>query len=285
MYVQCELTPLENVLTPESLEPQLIDTYESLFMIGGIVTGSLGFLILVQRIWPIEQRRAHNDLIGWHLTVLGTTYAVIIGFMLYAVWNNFELATANAEAEADCLVNIVRLAQRLPDTQREPIQVLASEYVDIMLNQEWPAMAQVKLSPASSDTFHKLWAVVTTGDIRSPMEQLSRDHVLTEISQMTEHRRLRQLQVYADLPRILWDVLIFGAVVTLVSACLFGSVDFKLHFVQVAALSLLVSLVLVAIADINGPFQGAVHVAPSAFERARGTLNEFNRGSTPLFAH
>lgn len=263
----------------------MIATYQSLLIVVGIVAGSLGFLILVQRIWPIEQRRAHNDLIGWHLTVLGTTYAVIIGFMLYAVWNNFELATANAEAEADCLVNIVRLAQRLPDAQREPIQVLASEYVNIMLNQEWPAMAQVKLSPASSDTFHKLWAVVTEGDIRGPMEQLGRDHIFTEISQMTEHRRLRQLQVYADLPRILWDVLIFGAVVTLVSACLFGSSDFKLHVVQVAALSLLVSLVLVAIADINGPFQGAVHITPVAFERARGALNEFNRASTPLVAH
>ena len=263
----------------------MIDTYQSLLIVVGIVAGSLAFLILVQQIWPIEQRRAHNDLIGWHLTVLGTTYAVIIGFMLYAVWNDFELATANAEAEADCLVNLVRLSQRLPDAQREPVQVLATQYVSNMLNQEWPAMAELKVSPASSDTFRKLWGVVTKGDIASPTEQLFRDHVLTEMSQMTEHRRLRRLQVYADLPRILWDVLIFGAVVTLVSACLFGSSDFKLHFVQVAALSLLISLVLVAIADINGPFQGAVHVTSGAFERARGALDEFNKVSTSLPAH
>jgi len=91
---------------------------------------------------------------------------------------------------------------------------------------------------------------------------------------MTEHRRLRQLQVNAGLPGILWAVLAVGAIVTIVSACLFGGADLKLHFVQVTVLSLLLSLVLVTIADIDHPFQGAVHVTPAGFERARVTLTE-----------
>jgi len=42
------------------------------------------FMAAVNYYWPPEQRRAHNDLIGWQLSVLGTTYAVIIGF--YALY-------------------------------------------------------------------------------------------------------------------------------------------------------------------------------------------------------
>jgi hypothetical protein len=42
-----------------------------------------------------------------------------------------------------------------------------------------------------------------------------------------------------------------------------------LHFIQVSAFSLLIGLVLVAIADINRPFQGSVHVSEFAFRRAQ----------------
>jgi len=96
---------------------------------------------------------------------------------------------------------------------------------------------------------------------------------------MTQHRRIRQLQVNATFPDVLWSVLIIGAAVTIISSCLFGTADFKLHFLQVFMLSFLVGLALVAIADINRPFQGVVHVKPSGFERvrtalaARGALN------------
>ena len=56
---------------------------------------------------------AHNDLIGWQLSVLGTTYAVIVGFMLYTVWINFGAADLNADAEANSLVNVYRLSYGL----------------------------------------------------------------------------------------------------------------------------------------------------------------------------
>jgi hypothetical protein len=256
----------------------VLNILESLFLIALGVAGSLGFLALLYRVWPAEERRAHNDLIGWQITVLGTTYAVVIGFMLYAVWTAFEVAEGNAEAEANCLVNVVRSAQGLPDAQRQRIQDLAGEYVDQMLTEEWPAMSRVSFRYASDSTVRKLWAAVTQAETRNSTEQTSRDHAFTELSQMTEHRRLRQLQVISDLPGILWAVLIAGAIVTIVSACLFGGLDLRLHFIQVGALSLLVSLILVAIADINRPFQGSVHVRPLGFERARATLEQLNEG-------
>ncbi len=257
----------------------MLNLAQSICLILAIVGCSLAFLALVHRFWPSAKRREHNDLIGWQITVLGTTYAVIIGFMLYAVWNDFQIADGNAEAEANSLVNVARSAAALPDVQRRQIQQLASQYVNIMLNEEWPAMSRVTLAPASSRCMRKLWQVLTSTPTHNATEQTGLDHALTELSSMTEHRRLRQLEVYVELPGILWAVLIVGAIVTILSACLFGSEDFKLHVVQVAALALMIALVLAAIGDINHPFQGAVHVAPAGFERARATLDELNRNT------
>ncbi|MFL6351303.1 MAG: DUF4239 domain-containing protein [Bryobacteraceae bacterium] len=256
----------------------MLNTLETVLLVMLMVAGSLGFLMLLYRFWPVEQRRPHNDLIGWQITVLGTTYAVIIGFMLYAVWTAFELADGNAEAEANCLVNVARSAQGLPDAERQEIENLAREYVDQMLTQEWPAMSRVSRTYESSSTVRKLWAAITKAETRNSSEQTSRDHAFTELSRMTEHRRMRQLQAMSNLPGILWAVLIAGAVVTIVSACLFGGADLKIHFIQVGALSMLLALTLVAIADINRPFQGSVHVLPLGFERARLTLERLGGG-------
>ena len=71
----------------------MLDTPQDVFIVIVALACSLSFMAGVNYYWPPEQRRAHNDLIGWQLSVLGTTYAVIVGFMLYTVWINSERRT------------------------------------------------------------------------------------------------------------------------------------------------------------------------------------------------
>ncbi len=97
----------------------MLDTYQSIFILVASTAGSLLFMVGLNRIWPQEKRREHNDQIGWQLTALGTTYAVILGFMLYAVWSTFQAADLNADLEADTLVNVYRLAAGLPPEPAE----------------------------------------------------------------------------------------------------------------------------------------------------------------------
>ena len=89
----------------------MLSTWENFIIIILAVGGSLLFMWSLNRIWPWEKRHAHNDLIGWQLSILGTTYAVILGFMLYTVWTNYGLAKLNADNEANALGNIYRLAK------------------------------------------------------------------------------------------------------------------------------------------------------------------------------
>jgi hypothetical protein len=254
----------------------LLNTFESIVTVLLIVGGSLALLLILRFFWPGDQRRPHNELIGWQISVLGTAYAVIVGFMLYAAWTNFELADGNAEAEANALVNVVRIAQSLPAPQNRKVRDLGSEYVDIMLNEEWPAMDRLTVSPHSRRVIEQLWTTVMSAPVHNASEQTSLDHTITQLAKMTEHRRLRELQVNSNLPEILWAVLVIGAVLTISSACLFDIANFRLHMMQVFMLSFLLALALVAISDINRPFQGAVHVAPAGFEKARLTLARMN---------
>jgi len=123
-----------------------------------------------------------------------------------------------------------------------------------MLTEEWPAMQQGRVSHASHVIIQQLWIAVTDGQTHTSLEQTSLDHAFGELARMTEYRRSRQLQANSYLAGILWLVLVLGATITIVSACLFGTADFKLHLIQVTMLALMISSVLTAVAYINLPF-------------------------------
>lgn len=250
----------------------MLNSTQSVVMIAINIALSMAFLAVLRRLWPTASRRQHNDLIGWQITVLGTTYAVIIGFMLFAVWTNFQVAEDNAAAEANSLVNVARLADGLPAERRANIQHLAAKYADLMVQEEWPDMQHENLSAAAHEVTRQLWAEVGQTEVQTALQQISLDHTISELTEMTEHRRVRQLESRSKLPEVLWSVLIVGAVITIMYSCLFGTENFTLHIVQVCTLTLMLSLVLVAIAEINRPFQGSVHIRSDAFEQAQVTL-------------
>ncbi len=250
----------------------MLDTTQSGIIVALTVAASLLFMWTLNRIWPWDKRHAHNDLIGWQLSILGTTYAVILGFMLYTVWTNFGAAEVNADNEANSLANVYRLADGLPDEQRDQMQMLARHYADTVIDKDWPEMAADLTPEASRQISQDMWKTLMSVKTASAAELLAEDHSISELSELSEHRRIRLLQNAFRLPKVLWCVLIIGGVVTIASASMFGSANTFLHALQVFAFSLLVALALVAIADIDRPFQGSVHVNSFAFERARQNM-------------
>lgn len=253
-------------------------TFLSILTIIASIAIALVFLYAISYVWPTGKRRSHNDVVGPSVEVLGTTYAVILAFMLSGVWTNFRSAEGNAEQESNSLVNLYRITRALPENDCARIQQLVRDYASVIVNEEWPAMRDGTISPKSHDIVEQIWKTLAQIQPQTPAQQLSLDHALAEMSTFTSYRRLRQVQARSQLPAMLWAVLIVGAIVTVGSACLFGVDDLKIHMVQVFFLAFMVSLVLVAIANIDQPFRGPVHVSSESFQLALETFsNDHNR--------
>jgi Protein of unknown function (DUF4239) len=253
----------------------LLTISEDVLIILGAIVLSLMFWWLVRWIWPPERRRVHNEITGWQLSVLGTTYAVIIGFMLFAAWADFRAAEQNAASEASCLINLYWTASGLPRGQSAEIRKLAADYADAMIADDWPAMSRGEFSGAGTRIMQQMWTSVSQPQTLSGAEQASLQQTLAELGNITEHRRIRELQSQTTLPAVLWAVLLVGGVITIMSSCLFGSEYPVLHLLQVVTLALLLSLSLVAVADINRPFRGSVHVTPTGFENAKHVFEKY----------
>jgi hypothetical protein len=234
---------------------------------------SLIFMVGLNRLWPVEKRHTPNALVGWQLSVLGTTYAVTLGFMLYTDWTNFNAAYLNAELEANSLRNIYRLAEGLPQ-QRAEIQSLAHAYADAVLKHDWPDMALGRLPEDSHLINEQMWKTLMSIKVASPSELMAEDHALSELSSLTLHRRTRLLQSTYELPSIFWCVLLTGGVLTVISVSMFGSANPRIHTLQVFSLTLLITLVMLAIADVDRPYRGWVRISSYAFERAQATMEE-----------
>ncbi len=233
---------------------------------------AVALIAFLDRAWPSRSRKLVNDVTGWQLGVLGTTYAVILGFMLYTVWTDFRAAEIDVNLEATSLVNIYRLAAALPEPERTTMQRLTLRYADAMLQQEWPAMVLGQGSNAGGLIAKQMWTTILTTRTQNSLEQNSVDHLTSEASNLMDRRNLRQEQAQSRLPSVLWVLLIVGAILTVSSTCLLGNERRWLHYCQVLAVTFVVTVALAAIGDIARPFGGSVSVPRTDFERARVTM-------------
>jgi hypothetical protein len=250
---------------------------DGLVILAGILA-ALGLLFVMRNQWTPAKLKETNDISGFYVSTIGAIYAVIIAFMLSGVWLEFDAAQVNTEQEANCLVSVFRLTNGLPTQQRKQLQDLAQAYAETMVNEEWPAMARQEVSERGIEINEAMWQETTQMQVQTPGEHAMLDHLITELTSMTEHRRIRMLQSRKGLPGILWAVLIVGAVVTIGTSCFFGVDNLRLHAIDTIALTLLVSLMLIAIAHIDRPFQGAVHVPPDGFNLALKTFKRLRGG-------
>jgi hypothetical protein len=181
----------------------MLSTSQNFIIVVLAAAASMLLMWGLNRLWPWEKRHAHNDLIGWQLGILGTTYAVILGFMLYTVWTNFGAAELNVDNEANSLGNLYRLAEGLPDQQRRQIEVLARSYADTVIGKDWSQMSSNQVPESSHQLNLEMWRTLMSIRTGSPTEITAEAHALYELSALSEHRRIRLLQNASRLPTVL----------------------------------------------------------------------------------
>ncbi|HUZ94838.1 MAG TPA: DUF4239 domain-containing protein [Edaphobacter sp.] len=241
---------------------------QSTFAIVFALLGAMILVAIINRLWPVSSRKSLNDVNAWQMGVLGTTYGVILGFMLFTVWTDFRTAEIDVAQETAALLNVHRVAAGLPSPQREQMNALAIKYADAVINQEWPAMQTQRVSHAGDAVLEQMWQVLIGAQAQNIRETTTLDHLTTAMTGLGERRRLRDEEHESRLPGVLWVLLIVGGMATVVSSCLLGNDKKWLHYGQVLALTFVVSLTLATIADLARPFEGAVSVSPASLQRA-----------------
>lgn len=93
------------------------------FFLGTIVIGGSTFLsvagmYLVRKIVHLEKLQSYHEVGGYLLSVLGTLYAVVLGFVVVSASQGMDQAKLNVEKEANAVADVYRLAEGFPDRNR-----------------------------------------------------------------------------------------------------------------------------------------------------------------------
>jgi hypothetical protein len=235
---------------------------------------AVGGLVLVQSLVSTERRKQHNDVAGFIYAVLGVSYAVLLGLMLIAVWEQWNAAQDVASDEANQLAGIFWFAHALPQPEGRHIQELARSYAQVVVEEEWPLMEQGRSSPKAWATLDELRGTILGLDPTTGAQQVRYNQVLEQLHALGDARRERLLAASEGLSTILWVVLIGGAVITIAFTYLFGLENPVVHTLMVAALAMILASSLFTVAALDYPFKGDVRIHPAAFEQVLERFHE-----------
>jgi membrane associated rhomboid family serine protease len=234
---------------------------------------ALAGLVLVRAVVPAATLRASNEEIGNYLQTLGTIYAVLLAFVVFVVWNQYNQTRELIEREANEVLDLFRTAKGFADAVRRPIQHQLRAYVEESLRHEWRAMAfGAEIHDQAGGPLDRLWDLLVRFEPVSQCHCALYEQMLDRYNDLSDVRASRVLASHTRIPLALRILLYTGAVMTVASTYLFAIDSFAVHAIVAGALAGAISHVIYLIGDLDQCFAGDWQVPRSAFERVRSYM-------------
>jgi len=216
---------------------------------------------------PHDLLEQHNPVSGVIMTVIGTLYAVVLGFAVVVVWQQFNTAADLSNSEADALADVYRLSSGLPEPKRGKIRLTIRAYADSVLYREWPEMNH----EGRSDPHTQQLALAVAHEVdgiqpATPAATNLQAAALSALVIFLDSRRDRLTYLDSRIPAVLWYALIAGGLTTLGFTFLFGLRSTRLQLLMTAGLAGMIAMSLIAINELDSPLEGDTHVQPTAWQ-------------------
>lgn len=218
--------------------------------------------IIVRRHMTTERLSTNNEVAGFKFATVGVLYAVLLGFAVIVVWEQFNDAEKAVVDEAGAAAAVYRLSDGIGGVPGTALRNALSDYLRIAIDEEWPAMEQGRSSPAATRALNGLYATLMAFHPTDLREGDIQSDILHQLSILTEERRARVVVATGIVPGVLWFVLLGGAVVTISFTFFFGTQNLRAQVMMTGMLSALILSALLVVIAIDHPFTGSVKVTP-----------------------
>jgi len=240
----------------------------SILLVGATVLFAAAGTLLARRWVSVEILKLNNEVAGFIYAVIGVLYAVLLGFTAIIVWEQFDKAQAGVDQEANELADLYRHAQAFPDDTRRVLETQLRAYAKLVVEKEWPAMAERTSSPETWKMYNQLWRTYQRFQPQNDHERTWYAQSLTRMDQLGDQRRLRLLSSRSEgIPRVMWVALLGAGGVTIGFSFLFGTRSATAQVLMTSALTMTIALVLLSILALEEPFRGITRVDPGAFDQ------------------
>lgn len=231
-------------------------------------------VVLVQR-YTDKARERHDgyvDAIGMVFAVVGVLYAIVLAFVVIAVWDQMGAAREDSFTEATALVDVYAYAETMPDGTGAEIQFLAKSYAEQVIRDEWPVMERHEAPPLKGwHTLDRLRGAVqaTAPGADASDAQVDAYHAaLADVETAGAARTFRAAASSRGLPLVMWFLLVGGGALTIAFAYLFDIAGLVPQIIFTVGLTVMVVLLLYAVYQLEYPFARGERIRPDAFRFA-----------------
>ncbi len=234
-----------------------------LLVVGLSIVLSWFGLRTVRRLVPIAVLESQHEVAGFIIGVLGAIYAVLLAFVVVALWNQYQDARATVGREANQLGDLAHVTRGFADgSGRRRLFGMISAYTRSAITDEWSTMAHGRPSAPTQAALDQLWRAFLEIDPQTNRESALFDQALTTLREMSDSRRLRLFASRADLPLVIQFLLWGGGLITIAFTYFFGVKSIRAQSLMTAGLTGIIGFNLFLVLVLDNPFRGFLRVPP-----------------------
>jgi hypothetical protein len=204
-----------------------------------------------------------NTILGFLLNAFALYFGVLLALLSIAVFENHNKAEDAVVREAAAIIKLYRDVNAYPVDSRPDLLGVLDRYVDEVTGPGWKIQAQGQANPKEIEILTELHRVIGSFEPKDLAHSVRYAETLRVLDDFVEARRLRISAGTSSIPRIMWFVVLIGAVMNTILIWMFDLRPFT-HAVIGGSLSMFIALVIYMIAVLDAPFKGSYGVKPDA---------------------
>jgi hypothetical protein len=204
-----------------------------------------------------------NTVLGFLLNAFALYFGVLLALLSIAVFENHNKAEDAVVREAAAIIKLYRDVNASPVESRAKLLEVLDEYVDEATGPGWKIQAQGRANPKEIEILTELHRIIGQYAPTDLGQGVRYAETLRVLDDFVEARRLRISAGTSSIPRIMWFVVLVGAVMNVFVIWMFDLRQLT-HAIIGGTLSLFIALVIYMIAVLDAPFRGAYGVKPDA---------------------
>lgn len=237
-----------------------------ILIVGGSVLAALLVVEVIRRLFRRDDLTRASGLVGSILAIVGTFYGILLGLIVVDCLNRFEKSIENVRAESNCLADIFLITERLPETYRERVRGLCRRYALLVVEQEWPLMAEGQMSMEARKAAVALFRSLHDFEPQTESEKAVYPVILDLERQLWDNRRERAHATEFGIPAVEWTALLLGSVATIILLGLYAAEHAGLQRFTVSLAAAVIALNLYLVMLFGYPFAGELSVSKRPFE-------------------
>ena len=225
-----------------------------------------GGQLVVRRMLPGADFRAHNEVAGIVLGIIGGLFGVTLAFIIAIVWQEFDASHQRVAVESSAAADLYHTASGLPAPLGPHVRRNLVAYAKLLVDDEWPAMRRGGSSARAEQLLTRTYRDIATFHPRDMGASNAQTAALTYVGVLHDARHHRLDDNDSGVSPFEWSILGISALIIVGLCYLVGFPDVRTQLVMTGALAATIAVMFTLIFELDYPFRGDLAIPPVGWQ-------------------